>query len=140
MAHFAKLGIGNKVEQVIVISNNDAPTEQAGVNFINNLFGTNDIWKQTSYNTRRGIYYEGNIKAEDQSKAFRKNFAGIGSRYDENLDAFIEPQPHLSWVLNKESCSWEPPVPYPDDGIAYNDGGKIYKWDETSTNWVLINS
>jgi len=38
MAHFAKLGVGNIVERVIVISNDVATTEQAGVDFINKLY------------------------------------------------------------------------------------------------------
>ena len=72
MAHFAKLGTGNIVKNVIVVHNNEAPTEQAGVDFINNLYGTNDIWKQTSYNTRGGIYYNPgtSVQADDQTKAF----------------------------------------------------------------------
>ena len=124
MAHFAKLGKGNKVEQVIVVSNDVATTEQAGVDFINNLYGTNDIWKQTSYNTQKGTHKLGGIP-------FRKNFAGIGFRYDEAKDAFIPPQTFPSWILNEETCLWDAPVPYPDDGNEY-------KWDETTTNWVLI--
>ena len=81
MAHFAKLGTGNIVEQVIVVSNDTATTEQAGVDFINKLYNTRDVWKQTSYN--------GNI---------RKNYAGIGFQYDQTRDAFIAPKPFNSWV------------------------------------------
>ena len=50
MAHFAKLGVGNKVEKVVVVSNDVATSEQAGIDFLNNLYKTNDVWKQTSYN------------------------------------------------------------------------------------------
>jgi|TARA_Y100000114_G_C11746786_1_gene322070 hypothetical protein len=134
MAHFAKLGMGNRVEKVIVVSNDVATTEQAGIDFINKLLGTNDIWKQTSYNTRGGVHYkEDNMTpSEDQSKAFRKNFAGIDYKYNEKLDAFIEPQPYPSWSLNKETCLWEAPTPYPEDG-------ETYKWEESTKNWVLIN-
>jgi len=124
MAHFAKLGKGNRVEKVIVVSNDVATTEQAGVDFINNLYGTNDIWKQTSYNTKKGTHKLGGTP-------FRKNFAGIGFKYDETRDAFIPPQPFLSWTLNETTCLWEAPVAYPDDD-------NNYKWDETTTNWVLI--
>jgi len=124
MAHFAKLGKGNKVEQVIVVSNDVATTEQAGVDFINNLYGTNDIWKQTSYNTQKGKHKLGGTP-------FRKNYAGLGYRYDEAKDAFIPPQTFSSWTLNEETCQWEAPVAYPDDGNRY-------KWDETTTNWVLL--
>ena len=88
MAHFCKLGVGNIIEQVVVVSNevitdNDGnEQEQLGVDFLNNLYGTRDVWKQTSYN--------GN---------FRKNFAGIGFKYDQTRDAFIEPKPFDSWIL-----------------------------------------
>jgi len=124
MAHFAKLGKGNKVEQVIVVSNDVATTEQAGVDFINNLYGTNDIWKQTSYNTEKAEHKLGGTP-------FRKNYAGLGYRYDEAKDAFIPPQTFPSWILNEETCLWDAPIAYPDDGNKY-------KWDETTTNWVLI--
>lgn len=132
MAHFAKLGKGNIVEKVEVISNDVATTEQAGVDFINNLYGTNDIWKQTSYNTRMGVHYVNGTStpSEDQSKAFRKNYAGVGYKYDEARDAFIIPKPtHDSWVFNEDTASWEAPVAYPDDG-------EFYVWDEPTTSWV----
>ena len=90
MAHFAKLGIGNIVERVEVVSNDIATTEQAGVDFLNNLYGTNDIWKQTSYNTIGGVHLLGGTP-------FRKNFAGVGYKYDQTRDAFIEPKPFNSW-------------------------------------------
>jgi len=114
MAHFTKLGMGNKVLTVEVISNDIATDEQTGVNFLNNLYGTRDVWKQTSYN--------GTI---------RKNFAGIGFTYDESRDAFIPPKPFNSWTLNETTCLWEAPVAYPDDGQAY-------EWNETTKQWDLI--
>ena len=88
MAHFAKLGVGNVVETVHVVSNDVALTEQIGVDFLNNLYNTRDVWKQTSYNNN-----------------IRKNYAGIGYSYDEARDAFIPPQPYPSWLLNEESLS-----------------------------------
>ena len=132
MAHFAKLGKGNVVERVEVLSNDVATTEQAGVDFLNNLYKTNDNWKQTSYNTRFGIHYVNNTDtpSEDQSKAFRKNYAGVGYTYDEARDAFITPRPSYdSWVFNEDTCNWEAPVAYPDDGESYS-------WDEATTSWV----
>jgi hypothetical protein len=87
MAHFAKLGTGNIIERVEVVSNDIATNEQAGVDFLNNLYGTRDTWKQTSYN--------GNI---------RKNFAGIGYTYDQTRDAFIPPKPFTSWTLDEDTC------------------------------------
>jgi hypothetical protein len=89
-------------------------------------------WIQTSYNTRGGVHFQpdSNIPSQDQSKALRKNYAGIGFIYDENLDAFYEPQPYPSWILNTESCLWEAPVSYPIDG-------KPYKWNEAIQDWEL---
>ena len=123
MAHFCKLGIGDKVEQVVVVSNDVATTEQAGVDFLNNLYGTNDVWKKTSYNTRGGVHSLGGTP-------FRKNYAGIGYKYDETKDAFISPKPHTSWILNETSCLWEAPVVKPDDGQSYD-------WNEETQTWDL---
>jgi hypothetical protein len=115
MAHFAKLGVGNIIETVHVVSNDIATTEQAGVDFLNNLYNTRDVWKQTSYN---GI--------------IRKNFAGIGHSYDEARDAFIQPKPFASWILNETTCRWEAPIALPDTENRYN-------WNEETTTWDLIN-
>ena len=114
MAHFAKLGVGNIVEQVIVVSNDIAITEQAGVDFINKLYNTRDVWKQTSYNHN-----------------IRKNFAGIGFQYDQQRDAFIAPKPFNSWILDEDTCRWQSPIPYPNDENKY-------KWNETNLNWEII--
>jgi hypothetical protein len=121
MAHFVKLGIGSKVVQGVVVHNNVATSEQAGVDFLNNLYKTNDIWKQTSYNTHGGKHKLGGTP-------FRKNFAGIGFKYDQTRDAFIPPQPYNSWTLNEDTCLWEAPTAYPDDG-------KFYNWNEQTTSW-----
>ena len=125
MAHFVKLGKGNIVLQGIVVHNDVATTEQAGIDFINNLYGTNDIWKQTSYNTIGGVH-------KLDGTPFRKNFAGIGYTYDQTRDAFIPPRVYNSWILNEDTCRWNPPVDYPNDG-------KIYNWNETTEQWDLIN-
>jgi hypothetical protein len=114
MAHFAKLGTGNIVETVIVVSNDIATTEQAGSDFINKLYNTRDVWKQTSYN--------GNI---------RKNFAGIGYSYDQTRDAFIPKKPFNSWILNEDTCLWEAPVAMPIDDNKYT-------WNESTTSWDII--
>ena len=123
MAHFAKLGKGSKVLRVSVVSNDIAVSEQAGIDFLNNLYGTNDIWKQTSYNTRGGVHLTGGTP-------FRKNFASIGFKYDQTRDAFIEPKPFSSWILNETTCIWEAPVVKPDDGQSYD-------WNETNQTWDL---
>jgi len=113
MAHFAKLGTGNIITTVEVVSNDIATTEQAGIDFLNNLYNTRDVWKQTSYT--------GNI---------RKNFAGIGYQYDQTRDAFIPIKPFNSWILNETTCTWEAPVAYPDDGQNYD-------WNESEQSWNL---
>lgn len=90
-------------------------------------------WIETSYNTRGGIYYDPQTgePSPDQSLALRKNYAGIGYAYDHTLDAFIPPKPFPSWILDEQTCLWNPPVPYPNDG-------KVYKWDEQTKSWVEI--
>jgi len=123
MAHFAKLKTGNIVERVEKVSNDVATTEQAGIEFLNNIYGENYIWKQTSYNTHAGVHKLGGTP-------FRKNFAGIGWKYDQYRDAFIPPKPYNSWTLNETTCLWEPPVAYPTDGQVYN-------WNETNQTWDL---
>jgi len=138
MAYFAKLNSKNIVETVISINNavitdsNGIEQEQLGVDFINQLYKTNDVWKKTSYNTRGGKYFNSDNTLGDQSKSFRKNYAGIGYTYDSNRDAFIAPKPYNSWTLNEQTCNWEAPVARPNDG-------NMYKWNEEILNWELIN-
>ena len=125
MAYFAKLGIGNKVVAVHVVSNDIATTEQAGIDFLNNLHKTRDVWKQTSYNTVNGVHLLGGTP-------LRKNYAGVGYKYDQTRDAFIPPKPYASWILNEDTCNWEPPVARPDDD------GNNYRWNEEITNWEIV--
>ncbi len=120
MAHFAKVNSDNIVEQVIVIDNfvlleNGIEKESKGIEFLNSLFGSAN-WIQTSYN--------GN---------FRKQYAGIGFSYDSARDAFIPPKPFDSWILNSDTCLWEAPVTYPDDG-------QQYVWNEETQQWDLKNN
>ncbi len=122
MAHFAKLGVGNIVETVESVSNDIATSEQAGVEFLQNLYKSRDVWKQTSYNTFGGEHKLGGTP-------FRKNYAGIGFTYDQARDAFIEPKPFDSWTLNETTCMWDPPVPRPESGS--------YSWNETTKQWDL---
>jgi len=130
MAHFAKLGTGNIVEKVEVVSNDIATTEQAGVDFLNNLYNTRDIWKQTSYNTYGGEHRLGGTP-------FRKNYATIGGKYDSSRDAFIEPKPHDSWILNETTCLWEAPIEQPTLTEQQIEDGAIYNWNETTQQWDL---
>ena len=121
MAHFAELNENNIVQQVIVVHNNELldennqESEQKGIEFCKSLFGLETIWKQTSYN--------GN---------FRKHYAGFGFTYNEQLDAFVSPQPFPSWNLDEETCLWVPPIPSPNDG-------KFYNWNEETMSWEEVN-
>jgi len=132
MAHFAKLGVGNVVERVAVVSNDIATTEQAGVDFLNSLYGSRDVWKQTSYNTSGGEHKLGGTP-------FRKNYAGVGYTYDQSKDAFIPPKPFNSWVLNEDTCQWEAPVAYPELTQEQMDNYNYYAWNEETQQWDLIN-
>jgi len=115
MAHFAILKVGNIVEQVVVVSNDIATTEQAGIDFLRNLYKNQHLSViQTSYNNN-----------------IRKNFAGIGYQYDQARDAFIAPKPFNSWILNEDTCRWEAPVVYPNDG-------QRYIWNEQNQTWDLV--
>jgi hypothetical protein len=123
MGHFAKVSNGI-VTRVIV----------AEADFFNNFVDDSPgRWIQTSYNTRGGVHYQPNTNepSEDQSKALRKNYAGIGYTYDATRDAFIPPQPFNSWTLNEDTCLWDSPVAYPEDG-------KLYKWNEEILNWEEV--
>ena len=126
MAHFAKLDSNNVVIFVTVGRDEDNGKEAELT------ARTGDVYKQTSYNTRGGVHYQADgTPSADQSKAFRKNYAGLGYTYDEARDAFIPQRPYPSWVLNETTCLWDAPVPYPTDG-------KRYTWDEATTSWVAV--
>ena len=125
MAHFALLDENNIVTFVTVGRDEDNGKEAEL------SARTGQVYRQTSYNTRGGVYYTPgtNEPDPDQSKAFRKNYAGIGYTYDDVIDGFIPPQPYPSWLLNTTTCLWEAPVPYPTDG-------KLYTWDEATQSWI----
>jgi hypothetical protein len=116
MSHFAKINENSIVTQVIV----------AEQDFIDSgAVGDTSKWIQTSYNTHAGQHPEG--------RPLRKNYAGIGYTYDVIRDAFIPPKPYNSWLLNENTCLWEPPVPYPTDD-------KNYKWNEETLSWIEVNN
>ena len=123
MSHFAKV-VNGTVTQVIV-----AEPEF----FENSVDSSPGEWIQTSYNTRGGVHYSSDTgqPSADQSKALRKNYAGVGYSYDQDRDAFIPPQPHPSWILEETSCLWEAPVEEPMDG-------KAYIWNEDTRSWKEI--
>lgn len=128
MAHFAKIGKGNVVENVIVIDNNDAPTEQAGQEFIKRTYNDNSLWLQTSYNTKAGVHLLGGTP-------FRMNYAEIDGTYDEGRDAFIPFKEFPSFVFDEDTCTWKPPIDLPSDSDTVK-----YVWDEVVMNWRVYGS
>jgi len=162
MAHFAKI-IEKKdptgftqdiqwiVEEVVVVDNNietsngilsDNNGHVDGEIYCENLF-KGGTWKQTSFNTRQGIYYNSdNTIANDQTKKFRHNYAGLNMVYDFKKDKFIEPQPYASWILNPQDI-WEAPIAKPTILSYEINENKIWyqlEWDETNLRWVGIKS
>jgi hypothetical protein len=131
MASFAKIGLNNKVIEVLSVHNNvlkdsnGIEQEVNGIDFLTKLTGY-PLWKQTSYNTHGGVH-------SNNGTPLRKNHAGIGYTYDEDRDAFIPKKPFNSWILNETTCQWESPVAYPTDSQKYN-------WNETTKNWDLQQS
>ena len=121
MAHFAKIGLNNKVINVVSVHNNElldangVEQEVLGCQFLEGITGW-AVWKQTSYNAN-----------------FRKHFAGVGYTYDEGRDAFIAPKPFASWILNEETCNWEAPVAKPDDENKYI-------WSEENQQWEVVDN
>ena len=113
MARFAKINKNNIVEEVHEISDSIAITEEAGINFLKQLLGSDTNWKQSSMN------------------GTRKNIPNTGYTYDVSRDAFIQPKPFPSWVLVEDTCQWTAPTAYPDDD-------KHYEWDEDTTRWKEI--
>jgi hypothetical protein len=129
MASFAKIGLNNKVIEVLSVHNNELldsneiEQEINGIDFLTKLTGW-AIWKQTSYNTHGGVHSTGGTP-------LRKNHAGIGMIYDEDRDAFIPKKPYNSWILNETTCLWEAPVALPDTENRYT-------WNEINQNWDII--
>lgn len=132
MAHFAELTVDAVVLRVLALDNSVMENEQGqrveqlGIDFLQSLYGNDTIWKQTSYNTRAGIHYDPNtdIPSEDQSLAFRKNYAGIDWTYDLTRDAFVNPKPVVSpeeeqYVYFDEfACLWYYDPPQPEIGVT----------------------
>ena len=128
MTYFAK--VNNQIVEKVI---------KAEKEFIDTYIDSSPgVWIQTSYNTRGGIHYQpnSNIPSEDQTKALRKNYAGIGFTYDQQRDAFIAPKPFNSWTLNEDTCMWEPPVAAPTTIL---EDRQIYRWNESILNWEIKN-
>lgn len=121
MAHFAEIDKDGIVLRVLVVSDDQ---ESRGQEFLADDLGLGGTWLKTSYNTVGGEHTNGGTP-------FRKNYAGIGFKYDAAKDAFIPPKPFASWKLNNDSCLWEAPVAMPTDG-------KIYTWDEDTKTWKEV--
>ena len=121
MAHYAFLDESHIVTEVIVGKNEGEEGIDWEVHY-GNFRG--QVCKRTSYNTSGGVHSGGGTP-------YRKNYAGIGYTYDEARDAFIPPKPYASWLLDEDTCQWEPPVPMPEDG-------ELYRWDEATASWVLV--
>jgi hypothetical protein len=136
MSHFAKV-IDGIVETVHVVEQDYIDT---------GALGESSNWIQTSYNTRGGVHYAPNSGEPDGGVALRKNYAGKGYTYDESRDAFIAPKPYPSWILDNDTCVWNPPTPEPEDSVRFtpieerkfDDPGKKYYWDEPSTSWQEV--
>ena len=125
MAHFAELDDNSIVTRVIVVGNDDAPNEAAGIAFCKALLGSDTNWVQTSYNDN-----------------IRHRFAGAGMVYDSTSDVFYGQRPYPSWTLNTSTWVWEAPIATPDDWEwGVEDGNPptaytTYDWDEDSRSWT----
>jgi hypothetical protein len=119
MAHYAILNDKNYVTNVVKVDDEYEGNEH----YLAETFGNNVRLVQTSINTRFGIHLQGT------KPPLRMNYAGIGFFYDARKDAFIPPQPYQSWILNEDTCAWEPPTPYP------NEPGSKYDWFELGKRW-----
>ena len=117
MAHFAKVVDGLVVDIIV-----------AEQEFIDTLPDAN-AWVQTSYNTRGGVHYDPITLEPDGLPALRMNYAAVGGAYDAERDAFVEPKPYPSWVLDEATLLWHAPVPRPSEDAQYI-------WDESTLNWV----
>ena len=128
MSHFAKIDPETNLVTFVTVGRQEDDGREEEL-----IARTGDIYRQTSYNTYGGVHYdpETGEPSEDQSKALRFNYAGIGFTYDADRDAFIPPKPFESWVLDEDTCLWVAPVPYPKDGEAY-------VWDEDAGDWVAV--
>ena len=120
MAHWAEIDSDNIVTRVLVV----ADDKEDGQKFLAEDLGLGGTWKKTSYNTQGGVHANGGTP-------YRKNFAGVGYKFDAAKDAFIPPKPFASWTLNATSCLWEAPTPMPTDD-------KRYMWDEPTTSWKEV--
>ena len=129
MSHFAEIDNNNIVTRVVAFDDNDMSEEDAK-QFLEERLGGR--WIQTSYNTYANTHLLGGTP-------FRKNYAGVGMTYDENLDGFIyeKPEDFPSFILDEETGHWVAPVPFP--GKKPQDPREFsleYIWDEENVQWI----
>jgi hypothetical protein len=134
MAHFAELNASGDVLRVVVVYDALALAESNGISWLQSIYGKGSIWKQTSYSTFGGVYYDANKQpATTQEKSLRKNYAGVGYKYDAAKDAFIAPAMGAGYLLDEQKCQWVA------TNVPPNDGNKYY-WDEKTSQWVKVSS
>ena len=114
MAHFAQIDGDNIVLQVIVVADEDAPDEAAGIAFCKALLGSDTNWVQTS-----------------KTGSIRYRYAGVGMYYDSARDAFYPLKAYENWVFDETRKSWQPPVARPSDYDTVP-----YIWNQSSGAWV----
>jgi hypothetical protein len=150
MAHFAEIDKNNVVLRIVVIDNNDVLSNggdysvqaESKVANIVPLSADGIRWIQTSYNTKSNQYFDPitNQLSQDQTKAKRKNYAGINYIYNETIDGFIPPQPFLSWTLDTDKGNWNAPVAYPIITTYGNNIPYYIFWDETNKQWSAFDN
>lgn len=128
MGHYARINDNNIVVEVIVAKKDFIDT---------GLKGDPSKWIKTSYNTHAGEHYDRNNNClPDGLPGLRKNYAGLGYKYDKDRDAFIPPKPYPSWVLNEKTCRWDPPIPEPEVSKNIEEAG-FWHWNEEELKWEL---
>jgi len=126
MAHYALLDENNLVIKVLTgVDENITQTDLDGTV----VGGSSEAWEQ--FYATRPWFNAASCKRTSYNGNIRKNYASVGFYYDETRDAFIPPHPYPSWILNEDTCQWEAPIPYPNDGV-------MYSWDEEAGDWVAI--
>tara|TARA_Y100001951_G_C11195949_1_gene214300 strand:+ start:151 stop:531 length:381 start_codon:yes stop_codon:yes gene_type:complete len=121
---FAKLDANNKVVHVHTIPQDKAASEAKGQEYLRKLYwDPTGVYKQTDTSMSAGVHKDGGTP-------YRKNFAAKGHTYDEDRDAFLHAQPFPSWILNEDTCHYDPPIPYPDEE-------RLALWNEAEQKWDL---
>lgn len=148
MAHFAKLSEDNVVLSVEVVADADTINDQniedeaTGIAFLQGIHGWLN-WKKCSYNTKGGKYYNGDgTLADNQTKAFRKNYPGIGYTYNASLDMFLPPKPEglNSWVIDEDVGNWKAPISYPTTETYGENISLSITWDEVNERWIATDN